>query len=156
MKQDDVATIELFKISVDLLKHEGNGIWARFNIVVGIEVLLFGTFGLIIRYGADKSEVLALAICLSGMAISIWGFRALRRLWQWHDHWGEIAFQIEKGFSSGTPLIFGLNQGMERIKPSRKKGSVRSTDTPMIIFFVLWAGAIIWLLSCALFPHVFG
>ena len=87
---------QMYGFMLGNIKHEGNGIWNRFNIIVGINI---GLFGIIAFFNSDQTnswQEIAIGIGAVGFIHSVWSIYVLRQLWRWHEYWREALIKIEK------------------------------------------------------------
>ena len=92
--------LKLYGIVFENLRHESNGIWQRFHIVLGMNLALFGGLGFLC-FGRDRSahwQALGIAISIAGVLITAWSSYVLRVLWCRHWHWRERLEEIQKNF----------------------------------------------------------
>lgn len=98
--------LDLYGYVLDFLKYEGSGIWSRFNIMIGLNVTLFGLWFLIMTSELDNKFEIATLIGIGGFLFSIWAIYVLHKLWAWHYHWVNVAQEIEQSFPNDLPHPF--------------------------------------------------
>ena len=134
--------LDLYGYVLEYLKYEGAGIWSRFNIMIGLNITLFGLWFLIVTYKLNNKFELAIIIGIGGFLFSIWAIYVSHRLWAWHYHWVNIAQIIEERFPNNLPRPFQLRPTtLQRKKNSRIQLWFKSYTQP---FFVIVAA--IWLI----------
>ncbi|MCK4797526.1 MAG: hypothetical protein KAT05_09105 [Spirochaetes bacterium] len=100
-RHDDLPQlVELYGILFTKFNQEGDGYWGRFNIMVGINIMIFG--GFIYVYSANPRPTLwheiNMGLSVGGLFLAIWSIYVLDRLRKWHEHWRKMLFQIEGSF----------------------------------------------------------
>jgi hypothetical protein len=138
--------LTLFGIVFETLRHEGNAIWERFNIIIGINLALFGAVGLVC-FGQSRPVAwrgLGLGLSLAGLSIAVWSYYVLSRLWNRHAHWRARLVQIQEQFPDAW------------VRPLDQPGPGPQLTAPYIaIVIVGWLVLIGILLRCpALFDGV--
>ena len=71
----------LYGILFAKLNQEGDGIWGRFNILVGLNLALFAAFGYLCSGGNSRLEMwreIAMSLSFGGLLLSCWSFHVLR------------------------------------------------------------------------------
>ena len=109
----DVTTLgpnerfRLYELLWVKLSQEGDGIWSRFNILVGINLALFTGFAFF--FAPDKRQLLwrefSVGVSLLGMAVSLWSLLVLHGLWVWHRHWKRLLLQLEEQFPASDGWV---------------------------------------------------
>jgi hypothetical protein len=100
-REDEANRIlSLYAIVFTKFNQEGDGIWGRFNIVLALNLAVFAGVALICF--ADRRpihwKILAIALSLGGLLISLWSLWLLNRLWDSHWHWRECLEKIQERF----------------------------------------------------------
>ena len=115
--------MKIYEILSAKLNQEGDGIWSRFNILVGINLALFAGFAFV--YSRKHSAVLwwwfALGICLAGVLASIWSLYVLKKLWKWHKYWKDELVAIEEKFPSDWPRPQTKPQTCRQRRPTERE-----------------------------------
>ena len=123
----------------EIQRYEGAGIWSRFNILVSLNIVLFGAVAFILTSKLPNGLTLIRVLSISGCLMSFWSVYVLQRLWLWHVHWKNTLQQIEALFPEDLPKPFSN-------RPSRLQKSsswfqnwlLAYTQPFMFIFFVIW------------------
>jgi hypothetical protein len=126
--------LTLYGILVQKLSQEGDGIWARFNILTAINTAMFGVFILIYQSERRPSNWREIGIALSVLGI-VFSWRVLcvlNHLWLWHDHWKKKIGEIEGNFTQGMVKPFSDISS----PPPTHRG--RSTQPFVWLTFVVW------------------
>ena len=92
--------MDLYGILFEKFNQEGDGIWERFNIMVGINIALFGGF-VYIFFAEPRPTlwcVISLLLALVGVLLTSWSIFVLDQLWLWHEYWRDVLIQIEESF----------------------------------------------------------
>lgn len=92
--------IELYREIFETLRHEGNGIWARFNILVGINLALFAAVGLL-AFGSNRPTMwrgFSILISFGGLVTAAYAIYVLSQLWQRHWQWRLTLVHIQHSF----------------------------------------------------------
>lgn len=141
----------------ELLRHEGNGIWERFNILVGLNLALFAAFG-IVCLGSSRPLLwreLGGVICGGGVFVGMWSHYVLGRLWERHAHWRDTLLKIQNDFPNGWEHpIDGEEQKKYKSKAARWLQFMcgNLTFPFLLVFLVAWG----WLLFALLkWPSAF-
>lgn len=100
--------LDLYGYVLDYLQYEGGGIWSRFNIMIGLNITLFGLWFLVVTSELDTKSEITTLIGIGGFLLSIWAIYVLHKLWAWHYHWVNVAQKIEERFPNGLPRPFKL------------------------------------------------
>ena len=62
------------------LEYEANGIWSRFNIMIGISASFFVLMSFMYSSGIENKDDLILIVCIGGFLLSIWSLFVLKKL----------------------------------------------------------------------------
>ncbi|MGA2620633.1 MAG: hypothetical protein ABSF26_23670 [Thermoguttaceae bacterium] len=97
----------LYELLWAKLNQEGDGIWSRFNILVGLHLALFAAFGFFFATVKPHalSRAFAVGISLLGAAASLWSLLVFKGLWTWHRHWKSLLVELEKHFPTGSGWV---------------------------------------------------
>jgi hypothetical protein len=154
MANDDLTQrLTLYTIIFDKFNQEGDGIWSRFNIMIGINLALYAAFGFV--YLSDKKLwELAVSICIGGLLQSIWSIYVVSRLWTWHERWRLILQKIEESFPDRSDWIKphgNLPSNLE-VDPfqSQEKSVWLSCLKPYYTHVLLWLIIAGWLMLAAM------
>jgi hypothetical protein len=105
----DRQDFELYALVLTKLNQEGDGIWSRFNYLIGLNVALIGiyffTLKEILPIDRDLISYFLVGISLFGLFITRNTFLVLRNLWKWELHWKQKARQIERSFPPEGRLL---------------------------------------------------
>lgn len=112
-KKDDIITanniaeyIQIYEQVNETQRYEGAGIWSRFNIIVSLNIILFGVLTFVITTNLTSARLLFIVVSFAGGMFSLWSIYVLRRLWLWHSHWKMMLQNIESKFPSYLPRPF--------------------------------------------------
>jgi len=123
----------------EVQRYEGAGIWSRFNILVSLNIVLFGVLTFVITSKLSSARTLFIVVSISGALFSIWAIYVLRRLWLWHSHWKITLQNIESKFPSYLPRPFSTRP--ENLKKSNawyQSWLTSYTQPFMFILSVMW------------------
>ena len=89
------------------LRHEGEAIWSRFNIMFTIDAGLLAAFAFLQHSNAQTLPLLKIidykivivTLTILGIAFSLMAAMTIRQLWAWHNHWFEKAATLEAQLS---------------------------------------------------------
>ena len=95
MCQDQQIRFEQRAVFVEKVNYEGDGIWSRFNIMVGIQLALFGAYAYLSAQ-EFPDRLLLRGICIGGAVLCGWSVYVLCRLWKFHRYWRKRIERIEK------------------------------------------------------------
>jgi hypothetical protein len=151
------ALVELYCALLTKSSQEGDGIWSRFNVMVGINAGLVAAFAFVFQ--TDKPALsfqrqnMMLVICVMGITASIWSFHVLLRLWGWQQYWRDRLRQVESVFPDTPGWVRSFTPEGERVLLTTDPGVKRSlwfgyTQPFMAMFLLAW----IALLVIAVFP----
>jgi hypothetical protein len=156
----DIAAVprqppEQFDVLMDLYcalltksSQEGDGIWSRFNVMIGINAGLVAAFAFVFQ--ADKPGLalqrysLLLVICIMGIAASLWSLYVLLRLWGWQQYWRNQLRRIEDVFPDAPGWVKSFTpEGSDRYLLRSDPGVRTSlwlgyTQPFMGIFLLAW------------------
>ena len=136
--------LSLYGIVFEALRHESNGIWNRFNIVLGMNLALFGGVGLAC-FGASRPvswRAFGISISVGGVLIIAWSWYVLRQLWERHRHWRQCLEQVQTSFPAGW--VRPIDQ--------RQPSAVDLTEPYLWVVGIGWLALLIAFLVC---PGVF-
>lgn len=134
-------------------RYEGEGIWNRFNILVGLHVALFAVVAFTLSSQPPGGEAFVLALSIGGGLLSLWAIYVLRRLWLWHRHWISMLRRIEGQFPEG--LLRPFTERPSRLAKSDRwyqSWLLAYTQPFMIVLFVIWAALVTLVATTDLFP----
>lgn len=127
---------------------EGDGIWSRFNVMVGINFALFLAFVFLFQLQAPAliggRKVLLLLVCIMGLITSVWSFHVLLRLWAWQQYWRTQLSRVEQAFPQSPGWVRSFTpEGQEGQLLTSDPGAKRSlwlgyTQPFMAIFIFGW------------------
>lgn len=107
--KEQANLLTLYTMLFTKLNQEGDGIWSRFNIVIGINLAIFAGAGYIMFTDPFKTIFfvgqLLVILCICGTVINLWSWYVFRQLWWWHTYWYDQLIIIEKKFPSNFPKI---------------------------------------------------
>jgi hypothetical protein len=148
----DEKLMALYGILFAKLNQEGDGIWGRFNILVGLNLALFAAFGYLCSGGNSRLEMwreIAMSLSFGGLLLSFWSFHILRTLLKWHSHWRDELRKIEKAFPASDGWVKPLNDlppWLPRPPGKPKRWPLADTEPFFLLFIVAWAAlfAALW------------
>lgn len=122
------------------LNQEGDGIWARFNMIVATNLALFAGFGAIrLHARSDELRLLLYAICGVGVLLCCWSVYILGRLWKWHGRWYDQLTSIERSFPVGLPRPLTDSAGTRhKVRTAFHTYTLSYTQPIMLGFAVAW------------------
>lgn len=89
--------IKVYEIAVKREEQESNGIWARFNYLLAVNIALAGFYLLSVRFARTRAEAAVyVAVSAMGLFLSARTFHTLRGLFYWQRHWVQKARVIEE------------------------------------------------------------
>lgn len=145
-------SLELYTLLFGKHNQEGDGIWARFNIVIGVNAALLGIVSYI--YSAKPRPVMWRDICtvlsLAGCLISLWALYVLHQLWLWHEHWRNLCQRIEQSFPNRPEWPrphTELPRGLTRELHLNLQWLLPYTQPFIVVFVALWIGAFVLLVT---------
>src|SRR5262245_37160536 len=137
---DDDAQLEWFRLYELLwakLNQEGDGIWARFNILVGLNAGLLAAFTFF--FASESRHPLwrefTVGISVLGVLLSSWSLLVLNGLWAWHRHWKSQLAMLEARFPRDWPTP-------HKTRPSGLplwRGAPGSTQPIFFVLVIAWA-----------------
>ncbi len=101
---DDLLSI--YSQANEIQRYEGSGIWSRFNILVSLNIVLFGVVTFAISSKLALASTIIKIVSIAGCLLTLWAIYVLRRLWLWHRHWKEKLQDIEGQFPAHLPKLF--------------------------------------------------
>lgn len=132
-------------------QYEGDGIWKRFNILLGTQIVLIGAA----YYAANLNQLefllISLSLAIIGLILSLWSLKVCRLLWGYHYNWVESLIYLESKLPAGfaTPFL-NLDKDKELKLPKRlTRGDWFKPFTQpfFLISTILWvvgSGILIW------------
>lgn len=134
--------LELYGYFLGNSQYEASGIWSRFNIIISVDVFLFGIVALMLAGEATFSSLIIVVIATAGSLFSLWSMYVLNRLWQYHSHWKNIISTMEEDYfrALGWPTPFSkLPPHLRRKKRSWfQTWFVSYTQPFFLVLFILW------------------
>jgi len=128
----------LYELLWAKLNQEGDGIWSRFNILVGLNLALFAGFAFF--FASDPRRPLwrefSVGIALLGIGASVWSLLVLKGLWVWHRHWKSQLVALEEHFPKSDGWVTPhktLPQGLPFWR-----GAPGSTQAVFFVLMVVW------------------
>jgi hypothetical protein len=142
--------IELYGILFTKFNQEGDGIWARFNMMLGTNLGLFAAFGYSLRGDSGMPKAVPGLICLAGLVTAMWSCYVLARLWKWHQHWRDQLTFLERSFSTRLPRPHVDSPKWYRVDPGASEAWRRPGYTQPFLWVVVAAWAVLsaFMLTC--------
>ncbi len=134
----------MYRILFTKFNQEGDGIWARFNWMVGLNLSFFAAFGYVWLVAPVKHHYwreICLTLSTGGLIITSWSMYVLDRLWKWHQHWREQLKIIEGAFPEEPGWVRPHWDSSKWIsfEPGLKRWIPGYTQLFHWLFFVGWA-----------------
>jgi len=122
-------------------RYEGNGIWSRFNIMISLNMILFGLLTFL-----KNQKMFIIIICVVGILLCLWAIYVLYKLWTWHVHWCNTLKEIECLFPEKFPKPFSkIPDKLKKSNIFRGKPLFFAYTQPFLfIFCLLWAFLLIF------------
>jgi hypothetical protein len=141
----------IYQLVFEKHNQEGDGIWNRFNVMIGINVAMLGVFAFI--YSSNARPIhwreLGIGICIVGLSVCFWSLYVLKNLWLWHEHWRDKCRLIEANFPSYAPWVRPHTEIHEKklvVSISMVRRSITAYTQPfLLIFSLLWIAIIVLL-----------
>lgn len=137
--QNMTSILSIYEQVNEIQRYEGAGIWSRFNILISLNIVLFGAVTFILNSKLPNGLTLVRILSISGCLMSFWSVYVLQRLWLWHVHWKNTLQQIEALFPENLPKPFS-NRPTQLQKSSSwfQNWLLAYTQPFMFIFFAIW------------------
>ena len=146
--KNSLTNTELLKLYEQILsmsKYEGNGIWSRFNILIGINISFVAGIALILNGDnvTKESIIIIKVLCVIGFIFSIWSLDVLRRLWKYHKHWINMLKDVEAKLPSDCVKMVSTFSAQSTIDFVRKEGFLNDwflskTQLFFVVFVLFW------------------
>lgn len=142
--------ISLHGQTMSYLEHESAGIWTRFNILLGVNLVLFGLTIAILNSDVVLKLIIAIFLSCLGLIFTTWSNIILKGLWDWHQGWFRAVKAIERRIASipGNERILSRMLYGEKIALARRgkcfaAWQVFGTTQPIFVLMgVLWTGVV--------------
>ena len=137
---EEIDIVEYYNGLLGQMQYEGSGLWNRFNIMLGLNVSLFGLGAFV--FSSDNIYKYKFLVLLSfiGLFYSIWSLFVLRKLWMWHYRWADVLREIEIILPAKLPKPFTGSTKLKR-KVTNFHLWVKAYTQP---FF--WVIGIVWII----------
>ncbi|GAA6211570.1 hypothetical protein NBRC116602_13110 [Hyphomicrobiales bacterium 4NK60-0047b] len=137
--------LELYNLAMTKLNQEGDGVWARFNILIALNITI-GAGYLYALKELSTSKLLGFAliiIALVGGFVAIVTYRTLAKLWLWHEHWKEKVRELENHFPKNDGWIGLLGKNKKPTTLNKKPIMFTGTQPIIMAFIISWKIALI-------------
>jgi hypothetical protein len=122
------------------MNQEGDGIWARTNMLFLWQAGLFSAFVFCLGKKAELSDFHSLLymICVIGFMITIWSWVVIRRLWVWHSHWRNQLAKMEEFFPKTEGWVSPIKETLDKRRSYFIKPNV--LEPFLIMLLCVWFG----------------
>jgi hypothetical protein len=135
----DNRLMEIYAQVNEIQRYEGEGIWSRFNILVSLNMVLFGAVTFVFTAKIDGGDTLTKLVSIFGCLLTLWAVYVLRRLWMWHAHWKSTLQEIESRFPANLPRPFSSRPRSLVKRSSWMQAWLLAYTQPfMWILFAIW------------------
>ena len=135
----DEKLLSIYTQVNEVQRYEGEGIWSRFNILVSLNMVLFGAVTFVFTAKIDGGDTLIKLVSIFGCFLTLWAVYVLRRLWMWHAHWKSTLQDIESRFPSNLPRPFSSRPKALHKRTSWVQSWLLAYTQPfMLILFAIW------------------
>jgi len=146
--------LQIYEQVNETQRYEGAGIWSRFNIIISLNIILFGLLTLIASQNSGITKLLFIIVSLSGGLFSLWAMYVLRRLWLWHSHWKATLQNIESLFPDQFPKPFSSRpQKLKKNSAWYQSWLLSYTQPFILILFLMWVVLFVLSINGVIFIH---